>query len=137
MTHFEFDTGVKITDEELDETRKAIKWTAEEIDTDFLSFTIEHEEAEHMRDGPFVFQVHGGGCSAYTDEEEYKVDLTKAAFIPKNITLEVDNTQGCDDYSYYVIKGTVELAFGGAEHKDGKLIGFYCVTASDLEVDTK
>ncbi len=141
MFNFEFDTGVQITDEELDETREAIKCTADEIDTEFLTFTIEHEDAEHMRDGPFVFQVHGASCTANLDKEEFRVDLNKAAFIPQNITLQVNNTQGCDDYSYYEITGTVELGFYGASktvnEKDGGLTGFYHVTDTNLEVRIK
>ena len=134
LTDFEFDTAVKITDEELDETREAIECTANEIDTEFMYFNLESEPAEYMRDGPFKFQVHGGGIEADPEKEDYRVDLTDAAFIPKEFTLKVNRTMSDGDYDTLDIKGTVSFTFAGAVTEQGVLIGFYCVSNSNLTV---
>ena len=98
---FQFDTGVKITDEELDETREIIECTAAEIDTEFLEFIIRKEDAEYHRDGPMVHQVHGGGLEAELVSDEFDVDLSKAAFIPWEFTIPVKNTESCDEIDLY------------------------------------
>ena len=132
---FQFDTGVKITDEELDETREIIKCTADEIDSEFLEFNISSEEPEYHRDGPMVHQVHGGGLYAELETEEFDVDLSKAAFIPWEITIPVNSSKSCDEYSYFEITGSITLKLSGVSCiKDEIKIGQYYVSASSFEV---
>jgi len=132
---FQFDTGVKITDEELDETRDIIECTAAEIDSEFLEFNITSEDAEYHRDGPMVHQVHGGGLYAELETEEFDVDLSKAAFIPWEFTIPVKSTASCDEYSYFEITGKITLKLYALNHKTK--IGGYYVSDSAFEVNQK